>query len=96
LFQHRIIMMLEKMVEWWLVGKTEVLGENLSQCRFIHHKPHMLCLDANPSHRGGKPATNRLSYGTALCCTNCKSSLFASCCVSWVMVSDLQRSNKYK
>jgi hypothetical protein len=22
--------------------KTEVLGENLPQCRFIHHKPHML------------------------------------------------------
>jgi hypothetical protein len=25
----------------------------------------MLCLDANPGRRGGKPATNRLSYGTA-------------------------------
>jgi hypothetical protein len=23
------------------------------------------CPDANPGHRGGKPATNRLSYGTA-------------------------------
>jgi hypothetical protein len=27
--------------------------------------PHA-CLDANPGHRGGKPVTNRLSYGTAL------------------------------
>jgi hypothetical protein len=26
--------------------------------------PHA-CPDANPGHRGGKPATNRLSYGTA-------------------------------
>jgi hypothetical protein len=25
--------------------------------------PHA-CPDANPGHRGGKPATNRLSYGT--------------------------------
>jgi hypothetical protein len=25
-----------------LVGETEVLGENLPQCRFVHHKPHML------------------------------------------------------
>jgi hypothetical protein len=25
------------------------------------------CPDANPGRRGGKPATNRLSYGTASC-----------------------------
>jgi hypothetical protein len=34
-------MMMEKLVEW-LAGETEVLGENLPQCRFVHHKPHML------------------------------------------------------
>jgi hypothetical protein len=49
-----------------MVGRgTEVLGENLPQCRFVHHKPHMLCPDVNPGCRGGKPATNHLSYGTA-------------------------------
>jgi hypothetical protein len=32
---------MEKLVEW-LAGETEVLGENLPQCRFVHHKPHML------------------------------------------------------
>jgi hypothetical protein len=26
----------EKLVEWWLTGDTEVLGENLPQCRFVH------------------------------------------------------------
>jgi hypothetical protein len=26
----------------WLAGETEVLGGNLPQCRFVHHKPHML------------------------------------------------------
>jgi hypothetical protein len=46
--QPRVIMMMEKLVEWWLAGETEVLGENLLQCRFVHHKPHMLCPDANP------------------------------------------------
>jgi hypothetical protein len=57
----REIMMMEKLVEWWLAGETEVLGENLAQCRFVHHKHHMLY----PGRRGGKRATNRLSYGTA-------------------------------
>jgi hypothetical protein len=43
LCQPRVIMMMEKLVEW-LAGETEVLvlGENLPQCRFVHHKPHML------------------------------------------------------
>jgi hypothetical protein len=43
LFQPWVIMIMEKSVEW-LAGETEVLGENLPQCRFVHHKPHMLIL----------------------------------------------------
>jgi hypothetical protein len=41
LCQPRVIMIMENSVEW-LAGETEVLSENLSQCRFVHHKPHML------------------------------------------------------
>jgi hypothetical protein len=41
LCQPQVIMIMEKSVEW-LAGETEVLGENLPQCRFVHHKPHML------------------------------------------------------
>jgi hypothetical protein len=41
LYQPRVTMIMEKSVEW-LAGETEVLGENLPQCRFVHHKPHML------------------------------------------------------
>jgi hypothetical protein len=41
LCQPRVIMIMEKSVEW-LAGETEVLGENLPQCRFVHHKPHKL------------------------------------------------------
>jgi hypothetical protein len=39
LCQPRVIMIMEKSVEW-LAGETEVLGENLPQCRFVHHKSH--------------------------------------------------------
>jgi hypothetical protein len=34
-------MMMEKLVER-LAEETEVLGENLPQCRFVHQKLHML------------------------------------------------------
>jgi hypothetical protein len=38
-----------KLVEW-LAGEIEVLGENLPQCGFVHHKLHML-----PGHELGPP-----------------------------------------
>jgi hypothetical protein len=49
---------MEQLVEWRLAGETEVLGENLPQRHFVHHKS----LLTDP---GGKPATNRVSYGAA-------------------------------
>jgi hypothetical protein len=54
------------LVEWRLAGETEVLGENLPQRLFVHHKiPHGQTRAWTPDHSGGAPATNRLSYGAA-------------------------------
>jgi hypothetical protein len=48
-----------------LAGETEVLGENLPQRHYVNHKSHLPDRGSNPGRRGGKPATNRLSYGAA-------------------------------
>jgi hypothetical protein len=31
----------KQLVEWRLAGETEVLGEDLPQRQFVHHKSHM-------------------------------------------------------
>jgi hypothetical protein len=58
-------MMMEKMEEWWLAGETEVLGENRPSAALSTANP-TCCPELNPRRRDGKPATNRLSYGTAM------------------------------
>jgi hypothetical protein len=49
-----------------IAGETEELGENLPQRHFVPPQiPHDQVRARTPGHRGGKPATNRLSYGAA-------------------------------
>jgi hypothetical protein len=36
------MVIVEKLVEWRLAGETEVLGENLPQRQFVHHKSDMI------------------------------------------------------
>jgi hypothetical protein len=50
-----------------IAGETEELGENLPQRHFVPPQiPHDQVRFRIPDHSGGKPATNRLSYGAAL------------------------------
>jgi hypothetical protein len=68
LCQPRVIvkMIVEKQIECRLTGEIEVLGENLPQRHFCpSQNPTWPDPGLNPGRRGGKPATNRLSYGAA-------------------------------
>jgi hypothetical protein len=60
-------MIVEKQMECRLAGETDVLGEILPQRNFCTpQNPTSPDPGLNPGRRGGKPATNRLSYGAAL------------------------------
>jgi hypothetical protein len=52
------MMIVEKLVEWRLAGETEVLGENLPQRHFVHHKFHM----TRPGFELGPPRLNCAFY----------------------------------
>jgi hypothetical protein len=54
-------------MEYRLAAETEDLGENLPQRYFWpSQNPTWPDPGLNPGRRGGKPATNRLSYGAAI------------------------------
>jgi hypothetical protein len=59
-------MNVEQPVEWELAGGAEVLGEHLPSSSLSTTNPTSPDLGSNPGRRDGKPATNRLSYGTAI------------------------------
>jgi hypothetical protein len=61
-----MMVIVEQSVEWRLAGETEVLGENLPSATLSTTNPTWPDPGLNPGRRGGKPATNRFSYGAAI------------------------------
>jgi hypothetical protein len=54
-----MMMSVEQSVEWELEGETEVLGENLLQCHFVHHMTWPE-LEPEPPHlEYGSPSDGR-------------------------------------
>jgi hypothetical protein len=60
-----MMMNVEQSVEYDLARKTEVLGDNLPEIYFIHHKSHISWPGLESEVRGEKLATNRLYNGKA-------------------------------
>jgi hypothetical protein len=48
LYQLHNMMSVQQSVEWELAGVTEILGENLHHCHFVHHKSHMIWSELEP------------------------------------------------
>jgi hypothetical protein len=75
-----------------MIGRGKYSREIPRQCHFVHHKPHMLCSDANPGRSSGIPAS--LLAGETTCPQSCSlatavllSPVYISATWQWVYVS---------
>jgi hypothetical protein len=74
-------MIVEKQMECRLTEETEVFEENVPQRQFCpSQNPTWPDPGLNPGRRGGKPATNRLSYGAAASLDNLQVALHHRMC----------------
>jgi hypothetical protein len=50
-----MMVIVEQSVQWKLAGETEIVGENLPQRHFVHHKSQMTRLGSNSGRRDWTP-----------------------------------------
>lgn len=43
-----VLVVVERLMEWELVGETEVLGETPPHCHFVYHKSHVIWSEMKP------------------------------------------------
>jgi hypothetical protein len=60
------MVIVDKLVEWRLAGKPKYSEKTYPSDTLSTTNPIWLDLGMNPGRRGGKPATNRLSYGASI------------------------------
>jgi hypothetical protein len=63
-----MMMIVTKLVEWELAGETNYLEKTCPSANLYNINYTWPDLGSNLDSRGGKQATNRLSYGTAKAC----------------------------
>jgi hypothetical protein len=51
-------MNIEQLMQWEMKGETEVCGEHLLQCHFVHRKSHMTCPGIGPGPPQRKKASD--------------------------------------
>jgi hypothetical protein len=59
------MVIVEKLVKWKLSGESDVLEKTCPSATLSTINPSWLEQVLNPGRRGGRPVTNRLSYGAA-------------------------------
>jgi hypothetical protein len=60
-----MMVIVEQLVEWRLSGEPKYLEKTCHSATLSTTNPTWPDMGSNPGRRGGKPATNRLSYGAA-------------------------------
>jgi hypothetical protein len=82
---------------WNEIDREQKYSEkNLSQCHFVHHKSTWTGPRSNPDLRDERPATNRLSHGTANPVTLRNKIVYFECSFIRAYLTNEEKCTRYK